>query len=104
MEQLSLPFVPTAGVTPAEVQPGQHAKRVKAPKILTLEEMRNLIWEEAQAAGNVNTLCRNLHIASPTPVYLALKRKREVPDDVSLSFGFIRTTMYRRIRHATYKA
>lgn len=99
-----MPFVPAVGVTPAAVQPGQHAKHVKGPEILTLEEMRNLIWEEAQAAGNVNVLCRNLHITSPTPVYLALKRKREVPDDVSLSFGFIRTTMYRRIRHVTCKA
>lgn len=74
------------------------------PDIITQDQMRNLIRAEADAVGGINQLCRNLHMGSAAPVYLALQEQRPISDGISLSFGFERITMFRRIGHASRKA
>jgi hypothetical protein len=74
------------------------------PEIISQDEMRAMIKAAADEAGNVTVLCRKLKIVAPAPVYLALQRKRAVPDEAAIAFGFIKTTMYRRIGYASRKA
>jgi hypothetical protein len=71
------------------------------PEIITQDEMRDLIQAEVEAAGNIPQMCRNLHMRSSTPVYLALQGERDISDNISLLFGFERTVMFKRIGHAT---
>jgi hypothetical protein len=74
------------------------------PEIITEEEMRDLIRAEADAAGSIPQLCRNLHMRSSAPVYLALQEEREISDWLAMHFAFERITMFRRIGHAARKA
>lgn len=73
--------------------------RGKNPKtdIITQDQMRDLIRAEAEAAGNVTQLCRNLRMRSAAPVHLALQEERAVSDRTALHFGFAKEIMYRRI-------
>jgi hypothetical protein len=63
--------------------------------------MRDLIQTEVEAAGNIPQMCRNLHMRSSAPLYLALQGERDISDSISLLFGFERTVMFKRIGHAT---
>jgi hypothetical protein len=89
---------------PADRGNAQYVKetsRRQKREIITQDEMRDLIQVEVEAAGNIPQMCRNLHMRSSTPVYLALQGERDISDNISLLFGFERTVMFKRIGHAT---